>query len=391
MEGNRKEKGEIEKAAGEEYLVSVLHGRPGFGPALLRAGLSGLAPIYSVGLKTYLLPYQLGIRQRYRLPVPVVCIGNLTTGGTGKTPMTQTICRRLQAEGRRVVVLNRGYGGKQEHGCAVVSDGKSLFLSATDAGDEAFLLASTLTGVPVLVGKDRRVTGRLACERFSPDVIVLDDGLQFWQLHRDLDIVLLNAQSPFDNGWAFPRGLLREPPSHLKRAGIVVLTNATQAGTALTEAAKAQAQRLAPAAPIFTANLLPDSLRPIGEKGRGENGLLITPLSWLKGKRVAALSAIGNPASFEELLTRWGANVICRFRFRDHQALTESDLQAALDKARRADCDVLLTTEKDAVKWPVLATPPALPIFALRVTMQIDEESAFYAALEHKLQADPQT
>jgi tetraacyldisaccharide 4'-kinase len=356
----------------ETYLLDVAHGRRGLVPSLLRGGLGLLAPVYCAGLKTYLLPYKVGLRKSYRLDCPVVCVGNLTTGGTGKTPMTQTLCRSLQAQGRRSVILSRGYGGENEYGCAIVSDAQNVLLNAKQAGDEAYLLASTLPGVPVVVGKDRRITGALAVETFAPDIIVLDDGMQFWQLHRDLDVVLLNACAPFDNGWTFPRGLLREPPSHLRRAGVIVLTNARRAGSAQTEAARARVAKTAPGRPVFTADLMPLSLQKLAD---GTN----LPLDWLQERPVAALSALGNPASFEEMLTGLGADLVARFRFRDHQAITASDLTHLAKEAGAAGAQALLTTEKDAVK--ITAWAGDLPLVTLQVEMQIDREVEFLAAV----------
>ena len=356
----------------EDYLVSVSRGRRGIVPALLRTGLAALAPVYCAGLEAYLLPYKIGIRQRTRLPVPVVCVGNLTTGGTGKTPMTQTLCRLLANQSRKVCVLSRGYGGAFEYGSEVVSNRKRVLLSAKEAGDEAHLLAKTLPGVPVLVGKDRRVTGSMAIEQFAPDVVVLDDGMQFWQLHRNLDIVLLNACEPFDNGWTFPRGLLREPPSHLRRAGIIVLTNTRRAGAEQVAKVKAQVARIAPNKPIFTADLAPDGLRAVAGKADYPN-------EWLNGQRIAALSAVGNPASFESMLGELGGVLAARFRFRDHQAITLPDLERVFDEARAAGASAVITTEKDAVKMPPLKSP--LPLLALRVAMQLDDEPAFFAAV----------
>ncbi len=352
----------------EEYLLSVARGRRGLVPGALRLGLSALAPVYCAGLKTYLLPYHLGIRKRYRLPCPVISIGNLTTGGTGKTPMTQTLCRLLQAEGRKVAILSRGYGGRHERGCAVVSDGQNVRLNAREAGDEAYLLARTLTGVPVVVGKDRRVTGKLAWEQFQPDVIVLDDGMQFWQLHRDLDIVLLNACEPFDNGWTFPRGLLREPPSHLRRAGIVVLTNIKRAGPDQTEAVRAMVQQLAPGLPVFTADLAPRGLRAVADRSE-------LPTDWLEGRRVCALCAIGNPASFESMIGELGGVLAARFRFRDHQEITLADREQVFAAGCQAQAQAVITTEKDAVKMAPLKSP--LPLLALQVKMQIENEAEF--------------
>ena len=364
----------------ESYLLAVARGRPGLMPTLLRGLLSAMAPVYCIGLELFLLPYHLGIRKRHRLPCPVLCIGNLTTGGTGKTPMTQAVCRLLHAAGRRVVVLSRGYGGANEYGCAVVSDGERLLLTAPEAGDEAYLLASTLPGIPVVVGKDRRVTGRLAWERFHPNVIVLDDGMQFWQLHRDLDIVLLNACEPFDNGWTFPRGLLREPPSHLRRAGIVVLTNAQRAGNAQVAAVQKQVAKLAPGVPVFTADLTPTGLRALA-------GKIEYPLAWLQGQKVAALSALGNPAAFEAMLETLGANVLARFRFRDHKQITDAELVRICQEAKSSNVEAVVTTEKDAVKLdPEIAT---LPLLALQVAMHIEGETRFWGVVESVMSSHP--
>ena len=355
----------------EQYLLEVYGGKRGLLPSLLRGGLGALAPVYCAGLKTYLLPYNVGLRKRTRLACPVICIGNLTTGGTGKTPMTQTLCRQLQARKQNIVVLSRGYGGANEYGCAVVSDGANVLLTADQAGDEAYLLAQTLTGVPVVVGKDRRVTGALAVERFAPDVIVLDDGMQFWQLHRDLDIVLLNAKAPFDNGWTFPRGLLREPPSHLRRAGIIILTNARLAGAAQLEQARRRVAQLAPQTPLFTADLVPDTLQSL-------DGSPPRPLEMLQGRPVIALSALGNPASFEAMLSGLGYNVVQTFRFRDHQRLSDANLADVFRASTRAGAAVV-TTEKDAVK--MMGRTGDAPIYALRVQMQVERQDEFMASV----------
>ena len=360
----------------ERYLLAVSQGLPGPLPMLLRGVSAALAPLYCGGLELYLLPYHLGLRKRRRLPCPVLCVGNLTTGGTGKTPMTQTLCRLLRAEGKRVVVLSRGYGGANEYDCAVVSDGERVLLNAHDAGDEAFLLASTLPGVPVVVGKDRRVTGALAWERFQPDVIVLDDGMQFWQLHRDLDIVLLNACAPFDNGWTFPRGLLREPPSHLRRAGIIVLTNAQRAGNAQVAEVQRQAAKLAPGCPVFTADLVPTGLREL-------TGKMNCPPAWMQGRKIAALSALGNPASFEAMLETLGASLTDCYRFRDHQTISTEALTRVCREAQAAGAEAILTTEKDAVKLnPDAAT---LPLFALQVDMQIAGEAELWDVVKTQM------
>lgn len=373
----------------ENYLLEVSNGRTGFVPSLLRGGLGLLAPVYCVGLKTYLLPYNLGLRKRTRLNCSVICVGNLTTGGTGKTPMTQTLCRLLQAQGKQVVILSRGYGGDNEYGCAVVSDSNNVYLNAEAAGDEAFLLAVSLPGIPVLVGKDRRITGKLAVERFKPDVIVLDDGLQFWQLHRDLDIVLLNAYRPFDNGWTFPRGLLREPPSHLRRAGITVLTNARKVPVSQLEALQKRAAELAPNTSVFTADLVPLALHSLRESQFDKKSFdpSVNPsltVEWLQGKRVAALSALGNPRSFEETITASGGEIVQRFRFRDHQQITGVMLSEIVTASRQAGAQALLTTEKDAVKMNLKSEQ--FPCYALQIAMQVDHEAELMALISKIIQ-----
>jgi tetraacyldisaccharide 4'-kinase len=356
----------------EAYLLSVIRGRPGATAAVLRFVLACLAPLYCIGLEIYLLPYAVGIRKRYRLKRPVICIGNLTTGGTGKTPMTQTICRMLVGCGLHPAVLSRGYGGEHEYSCAVVSDAERVYLTSAQAGDEAFLLASSLPGVPVVVGKDRRVTGALAIERYNPDVIVLDDGMQFWQLHRDLDIVLLNASHPFDNGYTFPRGLLREPKSHLKRAGVVIVTGVEAAAREELDAARTEALKIVRHVSLLSARLVPTGLRSVTDEVEYST-------SWLNGKHAASLCAIGNPDSFEKMLQGLCARVEPRFRFRDHQAVGALELDRVLREAAASGAQALVITEKDAARMRF--SDSCLPVLALQVSTRIDRESELEATL----------
>jgi tetraacyldisaccharide 4'-kinase len=291
-------------------------------------------------------------------------------GGTGKTPMAQLVCESLTGRGLKVCVLNRGYRGGEEHGVAVVSDEKRVLLDAKTAGDEARMLAGLLPGVPVVVGKDRRQSGRLAIERFHPDVIVLDDGMQFYQLHRDLDIVLVDAQRPFDNGWTFPRGLLREPPTHLKRAGCVVITHADRADESALDVLKERIGRLAPGRPVYTARHRISSLRPLDRSADKSP-------DWLRGRRVAALCGLGNPGAFRDQLERAGAEVVHWTEFPDHHEPNLGELNDAITAACAMEAEAVIVTEKDAVKLPPLMRP--IPFFALQVRMAIDDESSFFA------------
>jgi len=367
----------LDAKSAEDYFLSVIAepGRPGPAASALRDFLGGCAGLYGAGLEAYLAGERLGLRRRAWLPVPVISVGNLSVGGTGKTPMTQFLCRRLRASGERVAVLSRGHGG-EGHTIRLVSDADGhVLLSAAQAGDEPHLLALTLPGVPVLVGKDRRQSGREALRRFGLDALILDDGFQFWQLGRDLDIVLLDARRPFGNGFALPRGLLREPKRHLRRAGLVVATRAGGLGLGERAALAAQVHALAPAAPLFFADHRAAGLVPAADLSAP-----LRPPSDLRGRRVFAVSAIAQPLSFVETLEREvGAEVVGRLTWDDHHKISPADAQAALAAAAEAGADALVMTEKDAVKWPVTAEAGRLPVYALRVEMALEDEAGFMA------------
>ena len=360
----------------EEYFLSAIAdpGRPGLVASALRGLLGGCAGLYDIGLEAYLAGEGLGLRRRAWLPVPVISVGNLSVGGTGKTPMTQLLCRRLQASGKRVAVLSRGHGG-EGHSVRLVSDtGGGVLLTAAQAGDEPYLLARTLPNVPVFVGKDRRLSGRAALRQFGLDALILDDGFQFWQLGRDLDIVLLDARRPFGNGYALPRGLLREPKRHLRRAGLVVATRAGGLGPEDREALAAQVHALAPNAPLFFADHYAAGFVPADDLSAP-----IRPASELRGRRVFAVSAIAQPLSFIETLERAvGAEVVGRLAWDDHHKISPDDARAALDAAARAGAEAVVMTEKDAVKWP-FAAEAGRPVYALRVEMALDDEAGFMA------------
>jgi len=351
------------------YLLSVIDGtRRGPVSSLVRGTLGSLAYVYAGSLKLFLLPYRIGIRRQARLPCPVISVGNLTVGGTGKTPMTRHVCEILLRHQIKPCVLIRGYRGASEHGAEVVSSPQRIELTQQEAGDEGHLLASLLPGVPVIAGKDRRVTGALGYDRFKPDVFVLDDGMQFYQLHRDLDVVLLDAQRPFDNGWTFPRGLLREPPSHLRRAGCIVITNGDKAAPESVESTRLTATKLSPGHPVLTAKLTARSLNALDRSHS-------LPSEWLKGRKAAVLSAIGNPESFARQVANLGALVVHRVDFTDHHEVTVGELNEVIEAACGAGAEAIIVTEKDAVKLPPLMRP--IPFYALAVTMTVDDKAAF--------------
>ena len=368
----------------EVYLHSVIDEppRPGLVADIFRGGLSGLERLYGAGLAAYLFAERLGLRRRERLPLPVISIGNLSVGGTGKTPMTQWLASRLRAGGQRVAVLSRGHGGASQS-VRLVSDGAGqVLLSASDAGDEPYLLAETLPGTPVLVGKDRRKSGRAALRQFNLDVLVLDDGFQFWQLARNLDIVLLDARRPFANGHALPRGLLREPKQNLRRASVVVLTRAGALDAAARRVRAAEVARLAPRAFVFFADH-----RAAGFVPAHDLSAPLLPLDRFRGQPVFAACAIARPESFRQTLEQEaGAQVLGLQVWEDHHSLTREDTDRVQAEAARAGAETVIITEKDAVKWAaVCAADAALPVYALRVAMAVDDEAGLMAAVNAKL------
>lgn len=327
------------------------------------------ALLYSAGLKLYLwwrLPRQTRAR------AVVISVGNLSVGGTGKTPVVLAICRYLQRKGFRVAVLSRGYGGTMSHAGGTVSDGECLFANTAQAGDEPLLIARELPGVVVLVGKDRQKTARKAIKQFACNVLVLDDGFQYWQLHRDVDLVLLDARCPFGNGWTLPAGILREPVDHLQRAHALLFNGEDTPCNRMTT--------LFPFLPCFTWRKCPTGVRQLH---RRENRFEV---EWLRGKRVFAVAGIASFDSFEQTLLQAGAKVVGTWRLPDHHRYTPSDIQEAQQRAQACHAEVIVTTEKDAVKLEEMpATMLSPPIFVLDIEVCFSE--GFWRWLEARIRA----
>jgi tetraacyldisaccharide 4'-kinase len=296
------------------------------------------------------------------LDVPVVSVGNVTVGGTGKTPLALYIAKYYQDNGFVPAVVTRGYR-KQGRALAVVSDGEHAILPPWRAGDEAYFLATSLPGIPVVVGPNRVTAAYVAMGKFSPDVIVMDDAFQHLRVDRNLDIVLVDAANPFGNERALPRGTLREPPSHVSRAGLIVLTRVDQAPS--LSAVRERVRSLNAEAPIVETMHVPVAVWRHPTRSPLE-------ISDLKGARVVAVSSIGNPAAFEATLVAQGASVLGHLRFPNH-ARYRRRLLAQIDQAAREyQCDAVVTTEKDMVRLP-----PTLglvcPIWVVSVRLQIVE------------------
>ncbi len=304
------------------------------------APLTFLSRLYSFLVQIRCYCYQKGILKARKLSCKVISIGNITLGGTGKTPAAIYIAGLLKERGKRVAVLSRGYKGKNGKNVKLVSDGASTFLEPGQSGDEPYLLAERLKGVPVVIGKDRFLAGQYAISQFSSEVVILDDGFQHLRLKRDLDIVLIDITRQLGNGHLIPRGILRESPGNLSRASLFILTHGEESGEDI-KALKNRLTSLNEKAEIFTAThearFLFDS-----EGGEKKNP------GCLKGKKVMAVSGIANPQSFASLLTAYGAIIKERMVFPDHHYYSKEDIE--LINERSKGVDIIVTTEKDWVK-----------------------------------------
>jgi tetraacyldisaccharide 4'-kinase len=330
-----------------------VRGKPGVSPALARLGLAAAALPYSAVVRARNLAFDRGWKAVHKAAVPVVSVGNLTLGGTGKTPAVEYVARVLRELDRQVVLLSRGYGVEQ------------------GPNDEAMVLEENLPDVPHLQGRDRVELARTAVEELEADVLVLDDGFQHRRLHRDLDVVLIDATRPPTVDRMFPRGTLREPASGLKRAGFVVLTRCDQADPRPT--AEWLGKRF-PGKPVATTVHRPLDL--VREDGDPE------PVESLRGRPVGAVSGIGNPEAFRQTLRTLGADVVDERVFPDHHGYTRADVDGLRAWAGGLPGDtVVATTQKDFVKLR-LADLAGRPVLAVRIGLQfLTGEPEFRAAI----------
>ncbi len=361
----------------ERFAVDViLERRWGLRAAAFRFFLFLLSGLYRLGVGWRLWWYESRLGSVHALGCLVVSVGNLTVGGTGKTPVVELFARELTKRGRKVAVLSRGYKSQpapfpqelldkfrpldQRHPPRLVSDGRSILLDSDLAGDEPFMLASNLKDVLVLVDKDRVKSGLHAIRKYGCDTLLLDDGLQFLRLKERLDIVLVDCESPFANRHLLPRGLLREPPEQLRRAHIIFITKCD--GRDLGEL-RAELRRYNNHAEFVECAHKPIHLEELSSHE-------IKPLAELKELRVAAISGIARPESFEQGLRKLGAEVVYARRFADHHRFSEGEITKMLERSKARGARAVITTEKDTVRFPRLAKRP-LPVYFLRVEIEI--------------------
>jgi tetraacyldisaccharide 4'-kinase len=358
------------------FLEVIFEQRRSKKAALARSILFGLSKIYQFGLMIHRFFIQARLIRDSTLGIQVIAIGNLTFGGTGKTPVVEKFARELQRQGRTVAILSRGYRSRPQPlgemflnklllredstPPRVVSDGRNLLLDSDTAGDEPYMLASNLKDVVVLVDKNRVKSGRYAIEHYGCDTLLLDDGFQYWRLAgRRQDVVLVDCQQPFGNEHLFPRGTLREPPSHLARANVIFITKSDGNTSVLRE----RISLYNSGAGIIECIHAPLYFEDVFTGERKE-------LDFVRGRRLASLSGIAQPESFEQSLVKLCRELVYSKRFADHHRFTQQEILNAINRSKKRQAEVIITTQKDAVRFPNLDRRD-LPIYFMRVEIKI--------------------
>ncbi len=362
----------------ERWGADVIFGRAkGFRAALMRFTMRAVSGIFRVIVQIRIRRYRKGWKAQAYLGTQVVAIGNITVGGTGKTPVVELLARSLRDRGRQVAILSRGYKSKKldkaqkwqdTHGRdipaermpKVVSTGRELLLDSKYAGDEPFMLAKNLAGVSVVVDKNRVKGGHFAVGQLGADTLLLDDGMQYLDLAHSIDIVLIDSGSPFGTEALLPRGTLREPPKNLRRASYILITKCDGSSN---DALISRIRKYNRTAEIVECTHGPVHLENVFTKER-------EPLEFLKDKWVGAISAIAVPEAFEGSLGRLGARVEIRRRFSDHYRFSRKEVEKFMQRCVERDMEMIITTEKDAVRFP---TPASIdvPVFFLRIEVEI--------------------
>ncbi len=360
-----------------------------FGVRLLKKSLLVLSYLFSGLVQVRYLLYKNRILKPQPLGCRVIVVGNLTVGGTGKTPVVEMLAKALRDKGRSVAVLSRGYKSKTEpllkklwrlltHGEApppkVVSDGQTIFLDSEAAGDEPYMLARNLPGVKVIVDKNRVKGGYYAIKKYKVDTLILDDGFQYLPLKGWMNILLIDKTNPFGNKNLLPRGILREPIKHLKRASYVCITKSD--GIEDPELLSI-IQKHQPDLKLIECRHYPTLFKAL-------DGSHTLPLSAMHEKPIAVLSGIASPKSFEAFLEEKGAKLVHKQQFTDHHRFTDYELETFIHNALEAKAEYLLLTEKDAVRLPKYWVPP-LPAYYLRIEIDILKGQAIFDSLVQKV------
>ena len=333
--------------------------------------LPPLSLLYRAITQTRLTAYEKGLFHVTKLDVPVISVGNLTTGGTGKTPVVEWICRVLAAGERRVCVLTRGYGRINPDTRVVVSDGSRVLATAAEAGDEPLLLAQNLSGIAAVISDaDRAGAGKWAKEELDADVCVLDDGFQHLRVARDLDLLVIDATNPWGGGRLLPFGRLREPRSGAERADCIVVTRADNQQD--LDSLKKEIRRFNQECPIFMSRMKVSSISRLGSDFEEVTASLLQP--------VAAFCGVGNPQSFFDQVRRAGFDPVFSQALTDHHWYDQTDIDSLCRKSRQMGAQNLITTAKDAVKLQALNFD--LTCYVLNIEIEIEEEGRLRQLIE---------
>jgi len=354
----------IANVAKDEKYKSLIAGQEhGVMPGLMRKALSGLAALYRLGVKGRNLAYSKGLLNRVSLPVPVISVGNITVGGTGKTPLVEYIARHFVGSGKKPVILSRGYGGQRN--------------GAEGRNDEAAVLDENLPGVPHLQARDRVLAGLRAIKEFNPDCIVLDDGFQYQRLKRNLDIVVVDAANPFGYGSLLPRGLLREPVKSLRRADAVVISKVDEAPEDALDAIERKIGGYVARDRIFRARHRPGGVYVLGGKAEKREA---APAS-MRGKRAFAFCGIGSPESFRRSVDALGCEIVKFQSYPDHCNYNQESIADLRRRAADSGAEILITTQKDAVKL----ADTGLELYVLRIAFEFVKGEERFLDLLDKL------
>lgn len=355
------------------------------------ASLSSLARLLSVASTVYggavrlrQALYESGRMRAGRLPCAVISIGNLTVGGTGKTPMTLWVAERVRRMGYRTAVVSRGYKGRAEKRGGIVSDGRTVFMGPEAAGDEPYMMSRRLNGIPVVVGRNRFEAGMLAIKSFDTQVLVLDDAFQHLKLARDLDLVLLDCRRPFGNMKLLPRGRLREPLSALLRGHAFVLTRADAASDMEADASLARLRRYARSKPVFKAAHVP-AIKAVVPARRSGPASAPAP-GVLRGRRIFAFSGLARNSDFLRTIAGFDCTTAGSLRFADHHAYSGADFEKIAGAAAAAGAECLVTSEKDYARILGRAAWP-LDLFVIGIDVDFGpDERAFDVFLKSRLE-----
>lgn len=364
----------------QDYVLDVIYERKqGKLVKSARAFLRVLSVLFTWVVQLRIRLYNIGIFKTKSLGCMIVSIGNITVGGTGKTPAVELFAKALLKEGRKVAVISRGYRSssrfrmkrfmkkwfllipKDKH-VKVVSDGKKIYLNSYLAGDEPYMLAKNLPGVVVVADKDRIRAGEYVIQKYGIDTIILDDGYQYLTLNPRYDVVLVDTTNPFGNNFLLPRGILRESVANLNRANLFMLTKAEK-GKDYTELKNTVRQN------NYNADFVECRHKSVALVNVMDKS--VKELSYLKGKKVGVVSAIADPVGFENAVSDLGGHIVFAKRFQDHHRFSTRELRDILKSGSRKNITALITTEKDAVRFPKLTSTRGIQLYYLQVKMEI--------------------